>query len=208
MWSGPDKVVQTGENWYFQNSQKTSPIWFRPLFLVQTTKTWSIPSFSRLLSKTYMTPKERRQKRELPRTQERAPACSQSVSQLFHGPAPRSPLHRLWGESVQRAASRAFLPRVSLDISSALHYAHASGVCAYKSRALPCSPVCAPHSPTARSCGLRASAMQGYAPRPRRRGRVIGATSWVHSRISRLARAHFLSADMLGARSASWSAWP
>ena len=24
---------------------------------------------------------------------------SQSVSQLFHGPAPRSPLHRLWGHS-------------------------------------------------------------------------------------------------------------
>ena len=48
-WSGPDKVVQTGENWYFQTAQKTSPIWFRPLLLVQTTKTWSIPSFSRLL---------------------------------------------------------------------------------------------------------------------------------------------------------------
>ena len=48
LWSGPDKVVQTGENWYFQNSEKTSPTWFRPLLLVQTTKTWSIPSFSRL----------------------------------------------------------------------------------------------------------------------------------------------------------------
>jgi hypothetical protein len=49
-WSGPDKVVQTGEKWYFQNYQKTSSCWFRPLFLVQTGKTWSIPSFSRLLS--------------------------------------------------------------------------------------------------------------------------------------------------------------
>jgi hypothetical protein len=44
-WSGPDKVVQTGENWYFQNYQKTSSCWFRPLFLVQTGKTWPIPSF-------------------------------------------------------------------------------------------------------------------------------------------------------------------
>ena len=42
-------MVQTGENMYFQTDQKTSPIWFRPLLLVQTTKTWSIPSFSRLL---------------------------------------------------------------------------------------------------------------------------------------------------------------
>jgi hypothetical protein len=40
-WSGPDKVVQ--------NSEKTSPWWFRPLFLVQTGKTWPTPSFSRLL---------------------------------------------------------------------------------------------------------------------------------------------------------------
>jgi hypothetical protein len=43
-------VVQTGENWYFQNYQKTSSCWFRPLFLVQTGKTWPIPSFFRLLS--------------------------------------------------------------------------------------------------------------------------------------------------------------
>ena len=50
LWSGPDKVVQTGENWYFQNSEKTSPCWFRPLFLVQTTKTWSIPIYFRLPS--------------------------------------------------------------------------------------------------------------------------------------------------------------
>ena len=48
LWSGPDKVVQTGKN--YQNYQKTSPIWFRPLLRVQATKTWSIPSFSRLLS--------------------------------------------------------------------------------------------------------------------------------------------------------------
>ena len=49
LWSGPDKVVQTGEKWYFQNYKKTSSCWFRPLFLVQTGKTWPIPSFSRLL---------------------------------------------------------------------------------------------------------------------------------------------------------------
>jgi hypothetical protein len=49
LWSGPDKVVQTGEKWYFQNYQKTSSCWFRPLFLVQTGKTWPIPSFFRLL---------------------------------------------------------------------------------------------------------------------------------------------------------------
>ena len=104
-----------------------------------------------------LTPKERRQKRELPSAQDAGARAGSS------GPA----VH-----AVQRAASRAFLPRVSLDISSALHYAHASGVCAYKSRALPCSPVCAPHSPTARSCGLRASAMRLG---PGRRGRVIGA---------------------------------
>ena len=70
--------------------------------------------------------REKAEKRAVPRTQERTPACSQSVSQLFHGPAPRSPLHRL---AVRAASSvqgfpKAFLPRVSLDISSALQTMH------------------------------------------------------------------------------------
>jgi hypothetical protein len=50
LFCGPDqiKVVQTRKNWYFQTAQKTSPTWFRPLFLVQTGKTWPIPIFFRL----------------------------------------------------------------------------------------------------------------------------------------------------------------
>ena len=37
----------------FSKLSKTSPIWFRPLLLVQTTKTWSIPSFPRLLRRRH-----------------------------------------------------------------------------------------------------------------------------------------------------------
>ena len=43
------KVVQTTKLRYEPSVVQTTLGWFRPLFPVQTTKTWSIPSFFRLL---------------------------------------------------------------------------------------------------------------------------------------------------------------
>jgi hypothetical protein len=43
------KVVQTTKQWYKPSVVQTTLGWSGPLFLVQTGKTWPIPSFSRLL---------------------------------------------------------------------------------------------------------------------------------------------------------------
>ena len=48
-------MVQTTKKWYEPSVVQTTLGWFRPLLLVQTTKTWSIPSFSRLLSRSLLT---------------------------------------------------------------------------------------------------------------------------------------------------------
>ena len=47
------KVVQTTKQWYEPSVVQSTLGWFRPLFLVQTTKTWSIPIFFRLLSEAF-----------------------------------------------------------------------------------------------------------------------------------------------------------